>query len=86
MQFIYLLFALYVIVIIFVVWINIKYNWDLYSIKDHILIFLELIIEAVPPGLLFAYVIGTVIISKRLKDNNIFCIIENRLVECGRVK
>jgi cation-transporting ATPase 13A2 len=57
-----------------------------YETRTEVLRFLEIITCAAPPSLFFAFAVVSRMISNRLKEDSIFCLLPDKIKECGRIK
>lgn len=66
--------------------INVHMNYSRVTLRKEIRKFIEIMISGVPPSLFFTMVMGALVISKRLEEKNITCLVESSYFKVGRVK
>ena len=69
---------------VFLIYLDIKNNH--YNEQNEVTRFIEIITCAVPPSLFFAFAVVSRMISNRLKDYGVFCLLDQKIKESGRIK
>ena len=78
------LMFVFTLIAIFLIYIDIRNGH--YNQENEITRFIEIITCAVPPSLFFAFAVVSRMISSRLKDHGVFCLIDEKIKESGRIK
>ena len=58
---------------------------DRFTIKKFLIRLVEIIIAAIPPSVLFTYYFASYVVSSRLTEKNITCLLSQKIQECGRI-